>query len=66
METYTVVQPIRAESGRTIAAGDTVDLTARQAKWLLLGGKIARRAPAGTKPKTAAAKPKAARKTPEE
>lgn len=54
---YIVLKPIR-DAGRTIAAGSRVALTARQAKWLLFSGKIARiGAVADAKAKTAKSKP---------
>ncbi len=40
MPKFTVVKPFRAESGRDLRQGDCVELTERQAKYLLLGGKI--------------------------
>jgi len=54
---YIVLKPIR-DAGRTIPAGGRVALTARQAKWLLLSGKIARiQSEANAKNKTAKSKP---------
>lgn len=40
MPTYTVVKPMRGTDGRTVGAGQKIELTARQAKYLLLSGKI--------------------------
>lgn len=40
MPKYTVVQPIRTEDGLDRKAGDVVELSERQAKYLRLGGKI--------------------------
>ena len=58
MKTYTVVKPMRGSDGKTLAAGQSIDLTDRQAKWLLLSGKIARiQSEANAKNKTAKSKP---------
>lgn len=46
MKTYTVVKPMRGSDGKTLAAGQSIELTDRQAKWLLLSGKIAKPQPA--------------------
>ncbi len=39
MSKYTVIKPIQAE-GRVAQAGDLVELSERQAKYLLLAGKV--------------------------
>ena len=55
MPKYTVVKPFRGPDGRDLQAGDPVELTERQAKYLLLGGKIqAPGKPAAPKPSAAA------------
>ena len=40
MPIYNVVKPIRGADGKKVAAGGTIELTERQAKYLLLSGKI--------------------------
>jgi hypothetical protein len=55
---YVVLKPIR-HAGRTIPAGGRVALTARQAKWMLLSGKVVRAGAAG-EPATGPVRPKAA------
>ena len=57
MPTYTVNKPFRGDDGRDLAAGDTVELTERQAKYLLLAGKIA------VPPAESAARPATGKKT---
>ena len=42
MRSYIVIKPFRAEDGRDLESGDRIKLTARQAKYLLLGGKLKR------------------------
>jgi len=42
MQEYLVLKPIRSTAGTVLAEGSTVLLTARQAKWMLLSGKVAR------------------------
>lgn len=51
MPRYTVNTPIPLEGG-TAAAGSTVELTPRQAKYLLLAGKIAPAAVEAPTPRT--------------
>lgn len=40
MLTYTVLKPLRTAEGRTLAVGDTVRMTKRQAKYLIMAGKL--------------------------
>jgi len=58
MSTYTVIKPLRGADGKPLAVGQTVELTARQAKWLLLSGKIAAFEPNKTAPAKAEGKQK--------
>jgi|GEM_PF-3409091 len=60
MPKYEVVKPFRGPDGNDLAAGDPVELTARQAKYLKLAGKV--KEPASAKAR--AGKP-AAEKKPE-
>lgn len=52
MPKYTVIKPFILPYGNTAARGELVELTTRQAKYLLLSGKIAPEAsqPRGKKP----------------